>query len=87
VQAAELARESGAKLLALTHLSSRYHGRELEREATEIFSNSFVAKDFDRIEIPVEEKGLPKLVREKKRNEREHSQMTSDEPGIVSDEV
>ena len=87
VQAAQLASECGAKLLALTHLSSRYHGREVEREATEIFLNSFVAKDFDRIEIPVEGKGQPQLFREKKRNEREHRHLTSDEPGIVSDEV
>ena len=85
VQAAQLAAESRTKLLALTHLSSRYHGREIEREATEIFSNSFVAKDFDRIEIPVEEKGAPHLVREKNRNERQLPEPTSGEPGIVSD--
>ena len=32
-EAAELARDAGVRLLALTHLSSRYFGRDVEREA------------------------------------------------------
>jgi ribonuclease Z len=63
VQAAELARDAGVRLLALTHISARYFGPEIAREAREIFPNTVVPKDFDVIELPFEERGDPVLVK------------------------
>jgi ribonuclease Z len=63
VQAAELARRAGVRLLALTHVSPRYFGPELVREAREIFPNTVVPRDFDTIEVPFAERGEPALVK------------------------
>jgi ribonuclease Z len=62
-QAAELARDAEVTLLALTHLSTRYAGRELRDEARAIFPASEVPRDFDTIEVPLPERGGPELVR------------------------
>ena len=59
--AAELARDAGVKMLALTHLSNRYFGPEAAREAREVFPDTVVPRDFDVIEIPFEERGTPQL--------------------------
>jgi ribonuclease Z len=63
--AAELARVAGVKLLALTHLSSRYFGPELAQEAREVFPDTVVPRDFDVIEIPYPDAGRegPALVK------------------------
>jgi ribonuclease Z len=63
LQAAELARDAGVRLLALTHVSPRYFGPELTREACEVFPATVVPKDFDVIEVPFAERGAPELVR------------------------
>jgi ribonuclease Z len=63
LQAAELARRAGVHLLALTHVSPRYFGPELVREAREIFPNTVVPRDFDTIEVPFAERGEPALVK------------------------
>jgi ribonuclease Z len=63
LQAAELARRAGVRLLALTHVSPRYFGPELVREAREIFPNTVVPRDFDTIEVPFAERGEPALVK------------------------
>jgi ribonuclease Z len=57
--AAELAARAEVKLLALTHLSQRYAGRELRDEAREVFGNTIVPRDFDRVELPFPERGEP----------------------------
>jgi len=62
-QAAELARDAGVALLALTHVSPRYFGPELLREAREIFPATVVPRDFDTIEVPFAERGEPRLVK------------------------
>lgn len=62
-QAAALARDAEVGLLALTHLSTRYGGRELRDEARAIFPRTVVPRDFDSIEIPLPERGSPELVR------------------------
>ena len=62
-QAARTARDAGVKLLALTHLSTRYFPREIRDEAREIFENTVVPRDFDAIEVPFPERGEPHLVR------------------------
>ena len=60
--AAQLARDAGVGLLALTHISTRYAGRELRDEAREVFADSCVPRDFDSIEIPFPERGAAELV-------------------------
>jgi ribonuclease Z len=57
--AAELAAEAQVGMLALTHVSPRYGGRELRDEARAAFPNTVVPRDFDRIEIPFPERGEP----------------------------
>jgi ribonuclease Z len=62
-QVAQLARDAGVRMLALTHLSPRYFGPEIAREAQEIFANTVVPRDFDVIELPFVERGEPALIR------------------------
>jgi ribonuclease Z len=61
-QAAAVAREAEAKMLALVHISSRYHVGTVLDEAREVFAPSLAPKDFDAIEIPFPERGEPRLV-------------------------
>ncbi|MEI6447603.1 MAG: ribonuclease Z [Actinomycetes bacterium] len=84
-QAAELARDSGVRMLALTHISSRYAGGEIADEARATFENSFVARDFDRVELPFAEKGEPVLERSRRADDRKTPD--ADQPAIVSTEV
>ena len=58
-QAAELARDAGVRLLALTHLSTRYFPREVRDEARAVFGATVVPRDFDAIEVPFPERGEP----------------------------
>jgi len=53
-QAGELARSAEVGLLALTHLSNRYLGRDAAREARTVFPATVVPKDFDTIEVGFE---------------------------------
>ena len=62
-EAAEVARLAEVRLLALTHVSTRYFGSELAREAREIFPDTVVPRDFDLIEVPFAERGAPQLVK------------------------
>jgi ribonuclease Z len=63
LQAAQAAQAAGVRLLALTHVSPRYFGPELVREAQEVFPATVVPRDFDVIEVPYRERGEPELVR------------------------
>jgi len=62
-EAAQVAKTAGVRMLAVTHLSSRYFGPEIAREAREIFPETVVPRDFDIIEIPFAERGSPSLVK------------------------
>ena len=62
-QAAQVAADAEVRLLALTHLSSRYAGGVIRAEAREVFPDTEVPRDFDTIEIPLPERGEPELVR------------------------
>ena len=62
-QAAELARDAGVRLLALTHLSTRYFPRDVRDEARAIFPDTVVPRDFDAIDVPFPERGAPALVK------------------------
>lgn len=61
--AGELAAEAEVVMLALTHVSSRYGGGELRDEARGEFERTIVPRDFDRVEIPLPERGGPEHVR------------------------
>ncbi|HXA54871.1 MAG TPA: ribonuclease Z [Solirubrobacteraceae bacterium] len=62
-QAAALARDTQARMLILTHLSTRYAGRELREEARAVFPTTEIARDFDTVEIPFPERAPAQLVR------------------------
>jgi ribonuclease Z len=61
-QAAAVAAEAHVKLLALVHISSRYHVGAVLDEAREVFQPCIAPRDFDTIEIPFPERGEPHLV-------------------------
>jgi ribonuclease Z len=63
LQAAELARDAEVRMLALTHVSTRYAGFEVRDEARAVFERTELPRDFDTIEIPFPEKGEPTLAR------------------------
>jgi len=62
-QAAEVAAAADVRLLALTHLSTRYFPRDLRDEAREVFPDTLVPRDFDTIAVPFPERGEPQLVK------------------------
>ncbi len=61
-QAAAVAAEAHVKMLALVHISSRYHVGKVLDEARDVFEPTVAPKDFDTIEIPFPERGEPQLV-------------------------
>ncbi|MGV1047959.1 MAG: ribonuclease Z [Solirubrobacterales bacterium] len=70
-QAAAVAAEAHVKLLALVHISSRYHVGTVLAEAEEVFEPVIAPRDFDVVEIPFPERGEPKLVPGGAREKRE----------------
>jgi ribonuclease Z len=62
-EVAELARAARVKLLVLVHLSNRYFGPELQREARAVFPDTVVPRDFDIIDVRFPERGGPRLVK------------------------
>jgi ribonuclease Z len=63
LQAAEIARDAEVRMLALTHVSTRYAGFEVRDEARATFERTELPRDFDTVEIPFSEKGEPELQR------------------------
>jgi ribonuclease Z len=72
-QAAELARDAQARLLALTHISSRYAGGELRDQARAVFPATEAPRDFDTIEVPFPERGAATLLRWSERQARDRA--------------
>jgi ribonuclease Z len=70
-QAAAVAREAEVKLLALVHISSRYHVGQVLEEAKEVFDPTVAPRDFDVIDLPFPERGEPKLVQNGARDDGE----------------
>ena len=62
-EAAEVARLADVRMLALTHVSTRYFGSELADEARAVFPETVVPRDFDVIDVPYPERGAPALVK------------------------
>ncbi len=63
VGAAGVAAAAGVRMLALTHLSNRYFGPEIAREAREVFPDTVVPRDFDIIDVRFQERGGPRLIK------------------------
>jgi ribonuclease Z len=61
--AAALAKAAEVRMLALTHLSNRYFGPEIAREARAVFAETVVPKDFDIIDVRFQERGGPLLLK------------------------
>src|SRR5215475_9163026 len=80
-EAAEVASLAKVRLLALTHVSPRYFGPELEAEAREAFPETVVPRDFDVIEVPFPERGKPELVKTGARPPRSEAAAPMIEPG------
>jgi ribonuclease Z len=70
-QAATIAAEAEAKLLALVHISSRYHVGAVLDEARGVFPSTHAVRDFDLIDIPFPERGDPELVEKGAKQRRE----------------
>ena len=76
-QAAEVARQANVTLLALTHLSNRYFGGEIAREAREIFAETVVPRDFDIVDVPYAERGAPQLIKGGAAHQRDEEVVSS----------
>jgi ribonuclease Z len=76
--AARLAREAEVKLLALVHVSSRYHVGSVLDEAREELPGAIAPRDFDIVEIPFRERGEPRLVPNGARERRDEQAMPLD---------
>ena len=63
VDAAQIAQAADVRMLALTHLSPRYFGRDAAREARAVFPETVVPRDFDIIDARFEERGGPHLIK------------------------
>jgi ribonuclease Z len=61
--AADVARVAGVRMLVLTHLSNRYFGPEVVKEARAVFEPTVVPRDFDILDVPFPERGEPRLVK------------------------
>ncbi len=70
-QAAELARDAGVGMLALVHVSSRYNVGQVLEQTEEAFPGAVAPRDFDIVEVPLPERGGPKLIHRGARPPRE----------------
>ncbi len=61
-QAAEIARDAAVDILALVHISSRYNVGAVLEEAQAVFPGAIAPRDFDVVEIPLPDRGAPKLI-------------------------
>jgi ribonuclease Z len=73
-QAAAVAAEAHVKLLALVHISSRYHVGKVIEEAREVFEPTVAPRDFDVIELPFPERGEPQLIPNGAREKRDEAE-------------
>lgn len=78
-QAAAVAAEAHVTMLALVHISARYHVGKVLDEAREVFPDCVAPRDFDQIVVPLPEKGPPELLPNRAR-ERGGSDDVLEEP-------
>jgi ribonuclease Z len=79
LDAAGIAREADVRMLALTHLSTRYFGHDVAREARTVFPETVVPRDFDIIDVRFDERGGPLLLKSGARPRRENSEPVPEE--------
>jgi ribonuclease Z len=77
VEAAEMAAAARVQMLALVHISSRYHVKAVLEEARAVFERTIAPRDFDQIEVPFAERGAPELVANGARERREAPENTA----------
>ena len=70
-EAAIVAREAEVDMLAIVHVSSRYNVGAVLAEAREAMPEAIAPRDFDLIELPLPERGGPRLVERGARQRRE----------------
>lgn len=80
LDAALTAAAANVRMLALTHVSTRYVPRTLAEEASTAFEHVVVARDFDRIDLPFPERGEPVHEPRGGRPRREPSEAITSEP-------
>jgi ribonuclease Z len=61
-QAASVAMEAHVKMLALVHISARYHVGKVLEEARQVCPDCVAPRDFDQIVVPFPERGAPELI-------------------------
>jgi ribonuclease Z len=66
-QAAQVAAQAGARMLAMVHVSAKCRAQDLRAEARRVFSSAFVAEDFDRVDVPLPDRGQPQHQRARSR--------------------
>jgi ribonuclease Z len=76
-QAAGVAAEAHVKLLALVHISSRYHVGACLDEAREVFEPTVAPRDFDQVVVPLPERGEPELIANGAREVRKEDESES----------
>jgi ribonuclease Z len=79
-QAAEIARSAEVAMLALVHVSSRYQVEAVVAEAREVMPDAFAPRDFDLVELPLPERGVPRLVERGARRRREPAALPDAQP-------
>jgi ribonuclease Z len=79
-QAVSVAAEANVKLLALVHISSRYHVGTLLEEAREEFEPTIAPRDFDQVEIPFPERGEPRLIQNGARERTDGEDQSAADP-------
>jgi ribonuclease Z len=72
-QAAAVGAEAHVQMLALVHISARYHVGKVLEEAREVFPDCVAPKDFDQIVVPLPERGAPRLVQDGARHREEQT--------------
>jgi len=81
-QAGGVAAEAGVKMLAMVHISARYHVGKALAEAREVFPGSVAPRDFDQIELPFPERGEPRLERGGACGEKEPDPAVAETEGL-----
>ena len=80
-QAAEVALSAEVAMLALVHVSSRYRVDAVVAEAREVMPAAFAPRDFDLVEIPLPERGPPRLIERGARERGERAAIPIAEQG------
>ncbi|HVW48743.1 MAG TPA: ribonuclease Z [Solirubrobacterales bacterium] len=75
-QAAAVAAEAHVRMLALVHISARYHVGKVLDEAREVFPGCVAPRDFDQIVVPFPERGAPELIQDGARKRGEAAAAT-----------